>query len=99
MPRTGCNDDDLAAACAALANPVRLQILRSMVSARISCFSVSLAQELGLSPQALVDHLRDLREAGLVQGAITLPVLCFCVKKDSLAWVAARLNELSGSSA
>ena len=77
-------DDTLAAMAKALANPVRIRILR-MLDARQTCMTGDLVLEVGLAQPTVSEHLRILRDAGLIQGEIEGPRTRYCVNRDGLA--------------
>lgn len=77
-------DVALAAACAALSDPARVRILRRMAASPATCSSLRLAADVGLTREALVEHLRVLRAAGFVQGVVDGAALCFCLKVPAL---------------
>ena len=58
--------DDLIRVFGALSDPTRVRIVNQLAR-QILCVG-ALARRLGLSPSAVSQHLRVLREAGLVQG-------------------------------
>lgn len=84
-------DASLAALAWAVAHPVRVRLLR-ILTARQSCVCGELVGEFDLAQSTISQHLKILREAGLVQGEIDGPKVCYCVDPDGLA----RLKKLVG---
>ena len=82
-------DDELAALAWAVAHPARVRLLRLLV-ARKSCVCGELVDALPLAQSTVSQHLKILKEAGLIQGEIDGPRVCYCVNPDGLA----RLKEL-----
>ena len=78
------DDDTLAAMAKALGHPVRVQIVRLLVR-RDTCITGDLVDELPLAQSTVSEHLRILREAGLVQGEIEGPRTRYCVDASGLA--------------
>ncbi|MGC8474237.1 MAG: ArsR/SmtB family transcription factor [Candidatus Dormibacteria bacterium] len=76
-------DAELAAVAKALSNPIRVQILRTLLEQR-ACFCGELVAALPLAQSTVSEHLRILREAGLVQGEIDGPRVCYCARPDRL---------------
>jgi ArsR family transcriptional regulator len=76
-------DDRLAALAKALGHPARVRILR-ILGERATCVTGELAPELGLAASTVSEHLRILRDAGLIntQSADGRP--CYCLGKDGV---------------
>lgn len=72
------NDEDLARLAWALAHPARIRILRLLL-ARCGCICGELVGELDLAQSTVSQHLKILKESGLVQGEIDGPRVCYCV--------------------
>jgi len=68
----------------AIGHPVRLQILR-ILEARTACITGDLVAELPVAPSTASEHLRILREAGLVKGEIEGPRTSYCLDTGGLA--------------
>jgi ArsR family transcriptional regulator len=75
----------------ALGHPARVQILR-MLSLRESCVCGEFVYEIGLAQSTDSQHLKVLKEAGLVQGTVSGPSVCYCVNRRGLR----RLKALVG---
>jgi len=78
------DDEQLATMAKALGHPTRVKILRLLV-ARNACVTGDLVAELPLAQSTVSEHLRILREAGLVQGEIEGPRTSYCVNREGLA--------------
>lgn len=74
-------DQELARLAKALGHPVRIKILR-ILRERKSCVRGELVDQLPLSQTTVWQHLKVLKEAGLVQGEIEGPKLCYCIAPD-----------------
>jgi DNA-binding transcriptional ArsR family regulator len=83
--------DDLVRALAALANPVRLRILRFLIDTE-GCFCGDLVAEIGLAQSTVSHHLKTLREAGLVLACEQGTFVSYCVDRDRLATVRVALD-------
>ena len=77
------DDEMLASMAKALGHPTRIQILR-LLAARDTCVTGDLVDELPLAQSTVSEHLRILREAGLVQGEIDGPRTRYCVNPGGL---------------
>jgi len=77
------DDDTLAAMAKAIAHPARIAILR-ILSHRETCATGDVVAELPLAQSTISEHLRILREAGLVQGEIEGPRTRYCINATGL---------------
>lgn len=77
------DDDTLAAMAKAIGHPARLAILR-LLARRETCVTGDLVAELPLAQSTVSEHLRILREAGLIQGEIEGPRTRYCVNPPGL---------------
>jgi ArsR family transcriptional regulator len=87
------DDDTLAMMAKALAHPARVRILR-VLDARQACVTGDVVAELALAQSTVSEHLRILREAGLIQGEIEGPRTRYCVDATGLAILKAGIAAL-----
>jgi ArsR family transcriptional regulator len=87
------DDETLAAMAKAIAHPVRLAILQ-LLTHRETCVTGDVVAELPLAQSTVSEHLRILREAGLIQGEIEGPRTRYCVNATGLAILKAGINAL-----
>src|SRR5512142_2577498 len=85
-------DDELAALCKAVGHPARVQILRLLVR-RDTCICGDIVDELPLAQSTVSQHLKVLKEAGLIRGEIDGPRVCYCIEPRTVR----RLKALIGS--
>ena len=76
--------DELAKLTWALAHPARIRIVRLLLS-RTSCVCGEIVEEMPLAQSTVSQHLKILKETGLVQGEIDGPRVCYCINQDALA--------------
>lgn len=76
-------DDELAAMSKALGHPTRVKILR-LLTHRESCVCGELVDEIDVAQSTISQHLKVLKEAGLVQGTVSGPATCYCVDQRGL---------------
>lgn len=84
-------DEDLAALAKAVAHPARVQILRILVR-RTTCVCGDIVDELPLAQSTVSQHLKVLKEAGLIRGDVDGPRVCYCIEPRTLR----RLKALVG---
>jgi len=70
----------------ALANPARFRIAQ-MLAARNACVCGELVEDLPLAQSTVSEHLKVLKEAGIVQGTIEGPNTCYCLDPRSLQFL------------
>jgi len=75
--------DDLAALCKALAHPARIAIVRHLLEQE-RCICGRIVQILPLAQSTVSQHLKILKEAGLVRGTVEGPAICYCVDRERL---------------
>lgn len=84
-PTTGPEADaELALLAKALGHPARVQILRLLI-ARNACVCGDIVEELPLAQSTVSQHLKVLKEAGLIRGEVDGPRVCYCIEPDTLA--------------
>ena len=75
--------DNFAAICKALAHPVRVQIINYLK--RIDkCFCGDIVELLPLAQSTVSQHLKILKEAGLIKGEVDGPKTCYCLDNKIL---------------
>jgi predicted transcriptional regulator len=79
----------LAVMLKAIAHPARIAILQHIIKAN-ACICGDLVDELGLAQATISQHLKELKNAGLIQGSIDGASVCYCIEPK--AWKA--LNSL-----
>ena len=77
----------------ALANPVRFRIVR-LLAARASCVCGELVDELPLAQSTVSEHLKVLRDAGIVRGTIEGPNTCYCLDPEALRFLGGMFSRL-----
>lgn len=86
-------DDLRAARLRALAHPARLAILRAL-AARGSCVCGELVETMPLAQSTVSQHLKVLREAGLIRGSVEGPRSCYCIDHEAVAAVSRDIEGL-----
>jgi DNA-binding transcriptional ArsR family regulator len=62
----------------AFAHPARLTIVRHLISTR-ACIVNDLVDVVGLSQPTISQHLKELKQAGIIKGEIEGPRVCYCI--------------------
>jgi ArsR family transcriptional regulator, arsenate/arsenite/antimonite-responsive transcriptional repressor len=76
-------DEELAALAKALGHPIRVRILRILI-ARNACVCGDLVDELPVAQSTVSQHLKVLKEAGLIRGDVDGPRVCYCIEPAAL---------------
>lgn len=89
----GVKENRLARYGKALAHPARIAILKFLAN-KASCQCGDIVDELPLSQSTVSQHLKELKEAGLIKGEIEGAKVCYCI--DEKEWKAAQvwINQL-----
>jgi ArsR family transcriptional regulator len=70
----------------ALGHPVRIFIMDFLVkNTDKCCYSGDMAEELPIARSTLSQHLKELKDAGLIQGEINPPYIKYCINKANWA--------------
>lgn len=77
----------------ALGHPARMQIVRYL-SEHPQCITGDLVEVLPLAQATVSQHLKVLREAGIICGTIDGPATCYCLCDEAVAWFKARIGGL-----
>lgn len=80
-------DNKIAEYAKALAHPARVAILQLLIK-RQACICGDIVDELPLSQSTVSQHLKELKNAGLIKGEIEGPRTCYCINEKE--WVIAK---------
>lgn len=75
-------DIALARFAKALGHPARVAIIR-LLSKQESCYCGDLVNELPIAQATVSQHLKELKDAGLIEGEITPPKVRYCINKEN----------------
>lgn len=82
----------LATLLKAIAHPARIAILQHLIKAD-ACICGDLVDELGLAQATISQHLKELKNVGIIQGTVEGTSVCYCI--NSQVWLAYK-KELDG---
>ncbi len=86
----------LAVQLKAIAHPARIAILQELIKAN-ACICGDLVTELGLAQATISQHLKELKNAGLIQGTIEGVSICYCIEPRAWKNLQKELNTLFSS--
>ena len=76
--------DQIAQVAKALSHPARIRIVSFLLS-KPGCIGGDIVEEVGLAQSTVSEHLRILKDAGVVTGAIDYPRVCYSLDPSALA--------------
>jgi DNA-binding transcriptional ArsR family regulator len=76
-------DGNLARYAAALAHPARIAILKTLAQQK-TCVCGEIVKVMPLAQSTVSQHLKALKDAGLIQGEIKGPSSCYCINPKAL---------------
>ena len=79
--------EQIARFAKAMGHPARMAIL-SFLTKQESCFFGDIHEELPIAKATVSQHLKELKDAGLIQGEIETPKVRYCINKEN--WELAR---------
>ena len=86
----------LAVMLKAIAHPARIAILQEIIKAN-ACICGDLVTELGLAQATISQHLKELKNAGLIKGTIDGVSICYCIHPENWSLLKTQLGAFFGS--
>ena len=80
----GALENELAEFAKALAHPARIAILKELAG-RQTCVCGEIVEVLPLAQSTVSQHLKELKEAGLIQGTVEGVKSCYCINWEVFA--------------
>jgi ArsR family transcriptional regulator len=90
--------DRAAEIAKALAHPARVHIIRTLLRRR-TCIGCDIVKEIGLAASTTSEHLRILKQAGLITGEIERPRVCYSLNPEALKPLTSFLERVAASQA
>lgn len=78
-------DERLTTMMKALGHPARMRIVRYL-SENPQCITGDIVEVLPLAQATVSQHLKVLKEAGLIVGTIEGAATCYCLSDEAIAW-------------
>ena len=88
--------ESLALTCKALSHPARLEILQ-VLAHRGTCICGEIVDVMPLSQATVSQHLKILRNAGLITGEIDGQRSCYCINTQTMGMLRQKFERLFGS--
>jgi predicted transcriptional regulator len=80
--------EDLAKYAKALGHPTRIEIL-NYLDKQSCCFTGDLVDVFPIAQSTISQHLKELKNAGLIQGELKPPKIKYCINQEN--WAKAKL--------
>ncbi len=90
--RLSSNEARLVRMLKALGNPVRFQIMQVLAEKQM-CITGEIVEFTSLAQSTVSQHLKVLREAGLIIGEIEGPATCYCLNPESIQWLKEQISK------
>ena len=74
--------EKLARFAKALAHPTRIEIL-NLLDNEACCFTGDLVTIFPIAQSTISQHLKELKNAGLIQGEVNPPKIKYCINKEN----------------
>jgi predicted transcriptional regulator len=74
--------EELARFAKALGHPTRIKILNYLEN-QSCCFTGDLVEVIPLAQSTISQHLKELKDAGLIQGEVNPPKIKYCINKEN----------------
>ena len=84
--------EELAKFAKALGHPTRIKILNHLDNASC-CYTGDLMEVLPLAQSTISQHLKELKDAGLIQGTVDPPKIKYCINQQNWIKAKALFNE------
>ena len=85
--------NELAVMGKAFSHPARVAIIQHLLNAN-ACINSDLVEELGLAQATISQHLRELKDIGIIQGTIEGSRMNYCINPVRWAEIRDRFNEI-----
>ncbi len=82
----------LAAMLKALGNPVRFSIMQYLAEKQM-CITGDIVDFTTLAQSTVSQHLKVLRDAGLIEGEVEGPATCYCISQEGIQFLKAQIGK------
>lgn len=87
------DEERLSKMMKAMGHPARMQIMRYL-SDNPQCITGDIVQVVPQAQATVSQHLKVLREVGLICGTVDGPAVNYCIDDDNMAWFKAQVEQL-----
>jgi len=87
------NQNEIATLAKALGHPARVAIIEYLVKVN-ACICGDIVNELPLAQPTVSQHLKELKNAGIIKGEVEGNSVCYCIDKNAIAKVIGYFSEI-----
>ena len=91
------HQNQLATWAKALGHPARIAILQHLIEVD-ACINSDLVAEIGLAQPTISQHLKALKDAGIIKGTVEGVAMCYCIDKELVQAILQELSHMFSSS-
>jgi len=88
--------NQLADRLRAIAHPARLAILQ-LIASSDDCICTDISKQIHLAQATVSQHLKVLKDAGIIKGTIAGNAVCYCIDQKNLRVLQSDFNEIFSS--
>jgi predicted transcriptional regulator len=85
------SQNEIASIAKVLGHPARIAILQHVATTK-GCVCGDLVNEIGLAQATISQHLRELKNIGIIQGTIEGTSVCYCINQERWAEIKSSLE-------
>ncbi|UCC61432.1 MAG: winged helix-turn-helix transcriptional regulator [Anaerolineae bacterium] len=89
----GAEQERLVTMFKALGNPIRFEIIKFLVT-HPGCITGDIVDFLPIAQATVSQHLKVLRQAGWITGAVAGTATNYCLNQENIAWFRAKVGEI-----
>ena len=89
------NQEQIARFAKAMGHPARMAILQFLAK-QTTCYFGDIHEELPIAKATVSQHLKELKEAGLIQGEIETPKVKYCINRENWQLAQQLFNDFFG---
>lgn len=93
MPKYSLKEENIALFAKALGHPARIAIIQLLLKKQ-TCICGDIVNELPISQSTVSQHLKELKQAGIIKGEIAGVKTCYCIDEKQWNKVAKMFIEL-----
>jgi ArsR family transcriptional regulator len=88
------SQNEMAILIKALAHPARIAIMEYLFAVN-SCICGDIVNEMPLSQPTISQHLKELKNAGLIKGTVEGTSICYCIDENGIAQLQSYFNQFA----
>ena len=89
------NQEQIARFAKAMGHPARMAILQFLAK-QTTCYFGDIHEELPIAKATVSQHLKELKDAGLIQGEIETPKVKYCINRENWQLAQQLFNDFFG---